>query len=83
MSAIEDMIGKMLAKALPPEIMAMLTPEKIQAFGDGINKFVTETRENQITIDNKLDQILANQEREKLTLVEISGKVEKCLKQKP
>jgi hypothetical protein len=57
MSAMEEMLGRMLAKAIPPEVMELLTPEKIKEFGDGISKFITETRANQTAIMEKLAAI--------------------------
>lgn len=57
MSAIEDMVGNMLKKAMPPEIMEMLAPEKVREIGERLNAFVSDLRENQTAILERLDRI--------------------------
>jgi hypothetical protein len=64
MSAMEDMLAKMLQKALPPELMALLTPANIEEFGNNIAAFAAEIRE-------RLSNIEAKQERQRATLEEL------------
>lgn len=45
MSATEDMLANMLRKALPAEVMEMLSPDNIAAFGEKINFYITDTQE--------------------------------------
>lgn len=45
MSALEKMVADLLVKALPPEVMALLSPENIKQFGDTINGYIADTRE--------------------------------------
>lgn len=56
MSAMETMLLNVLQKALPPEVMAMLTPEKMQEMGERINAYIVDTRE-------KLDKIVEQNEK--------------------
>lgn len=44
MSMMAEMMGDMLKKALPPEVMALLTPEKIQELGERMNAFIADLR---------------------------------------
>jgi ABC-type transporter Mla subunit MlaD len=76
MSALDKMVADILAKAIPPEVMQMLSPENIKQYGDVATGFITEVR-------GKLDAILASQERERATLQELSERIDKCLEQKP
>lgn len=46
MSAMENMLASMLKSVIPPEVMALITPEKMQEFGDKINAYITEQRED-------------------------------------
>lgn len=50
MLGVQDMLADMLKKAIPEEVMALLTPDQIQAMGEKINAFVTDIRENFQTI---------------------------------
>lgn len=67
MSAMGDMLGDILKKALPPEVMAMLTPENMQDIGNKANAFIAEMRsslksieDNQLLILKKLERIEEN-----------------------
>lgn len=53
MSAMEDMLANMLKKALPQEVMGLLTPEKIQELAEKVNAYIIDTRES-------LDEIKQN-----------------------
>lgn len=54
---MEDMLGNMLRKALPPEVLEMLAPEKVKEFGEKINAFILDIREGQEAINTRLDRI--------------------------
>lgn len=67
MSAMSDMLGDMLKKAIPPEVAAMLTPENMNAIGEKANTFIMEMRsslksieDNQILILKKLERLEEN-----------------------
>lgn len=67
MSAISDMLGDMLKKAIPPEVAAMLTPENMNAIGEKANTFIMEMRsslksieDNQLLILKKLERLEEN-----------------------
>lgn len=47
----------MLRKALPPEVMELLAPEKIKEFGEKLNAFVMDIRQGQVDINERLDRI--------------------------
>lgn len=57
MSALDNMLGDMLRKAIPPEIMELLTPEKLSEFGDKINGYIVDTRERLERIEQKLERL--------------------------
>lgn len=63
MSAMSDMLGDMLKKALPPEVMAMLTPENIKEIGDKANAFIVEVRGTLENIEDTQLLILKRMER--------------------
>lgn len=63
MSAMSDMLGDILKKALPPEVMAMLTPENIKELGDKANGFISEVRNTLTNIENTQALILKRMER--------------------
>lgn len=44
MFKMEDMIADMLRKAIPPEVMAMLTAEKLKEIGEKATAFVEDIR---------------------------------------
>ena len=52
---MEDMMMSIIKKALPPEVVAMLSPEKLKELGDQINAGVEEFRGqlNRIETDGK------------------------------
>lgn len=50
MAGLNDMLADMLRKAIPEEVMALLTKEQIEALGIKINAFVEDIRENFQTI---------------------------------
>ena len=43
---MQDMVADMLKKSIPPEVMAMLTPEKLKEIGEKANAFVTDIRQS-------------------------------------
>ena len=55
---MNDMIADILKKAIPPEVMAMLTPEKMQEIGDRINATVTQWDERFTRIEESNARIL-------------------------
>lgn len=44
--SMNDMLADMLKKAIPPEVMELLSKEQIEAMGEKINAFVLDIREN-------------------------------------
>lgn len=63
MSAMSDMLGDILKKALPAEVMAMLTPENVQEIGNKANAFITEMRGSMKSIEDNQTLILKKLER--------------------
>ena len=57
MSAMDDMLANMLKKALPAEVMQLLSPENVKEFGEKINAFITDIRERLERIESKLERI--------------------------
>ena len=55
---MNDMIADILKKAIPPEVMAMLTAEKMQEIGDRINATVTQWDERFTNIEQTQTRIL-------------------------
>lgn len=62
MSAMEDMLASMLKKAMPPEVAALLTPEKINEFGERINAFLVHVTTQLAAIQGTQDEILKKME---------------------
>lgn len=65
MSAMEQMLGNMLKSILPPEVMAMLTQEKLQEVALRINDYLNEQTAFQNNVyamlsamDGKIDFLL-------------------------
>lgn len=63
MSAMSDMLGDMLKKAIPPEVAAMLTPENMNAIGEKANAFIAELRSTLSSIEETQSLILKRIER--------------------
>lgn len=63
MSAMSDMLGDVLKKALPPEVMALLTPENMQEIGNKANAFIHEMRSSLHSIEETQSLILKKLER--------------------
>lgn len=63
MSAMSDMLGDILKKAIPAEVAAMLTPENINAIGEKANAFITEMRGSIHNIEETQSLILKRIER--------------------
>ena len=63
MSAMSDMLGDMLKKAIPPEVAAMLTPENMNAIGEKANAFIIEVRSTLSSIEETQTLILKRLER--------------------
>lgn len=55
---LEKMFQDMLAKALPPEVMALLSPEKMKELGDTVSAYISNTRESLARIEAQNDAIL-------------------------
>jgi hypothetical protein len=55
---LNDMLADMFKKALPPEVMAMLSPEKITELGEKVTAFITDVRERLDRIEEKQIQII-------------------------
>lgn len=58
MGAMENMLASMLQKAIPPDVLAMLTPEKIEEYKNGVKALWAEHKEQVDRIEQKLDCIL-------------------------
>jgi hypothetical protein len=59
---MNEMIADMLTKAIPPEVLAMLQPDNIKAFGDkatayidGVNAHFAEIKETLARLEEKID----------------------------
>ena len=46
MLGMSDMLADMLKKAIPPEVAAMLTEEKVKEIGEKANAFITDIRQS-------------------------------------
>ena len=46
MSSMDTMLAGVLKKALPPEVMELLTAEKIKEISEGINAYIVNTRDS-------------------------------------
>lgn len=55
---MSDMFADVLKKMVPPEVMAMLTPEKISEFGERLNAVVSDIRDRMDRIEAKQNDIL-------------------------
>lgn len=83
MSAMEKMLADVLKKAIPPEVMEFLTPEKIQELGETINAFLLDIRNNHETMQAKLDILIQSEAKNKASFEAVLNKLEgidKCLK---
>ena len=58
MSMMSEMLGDMLKKALPPEVIELLTPEKVQEFGERANSFINDLRASLTRIEENQQHIL-------------------------
>lgn len=74
MSVMSDMLADVLKKSLPPEVMAMLTPENMQAFKNNAEALVMELRSGiancqsqntatHATLDNIVEKLAVIMER--------------------
>lgn len=52
---MQDMLADMLKKAIPKEVMDLLTPENIKEMGDKVNAFVLDLQKG--IEDIKIEQI--------------------------
>jgi hypothetical protein len=66
MSMMADMMADMLKKALPPEVMELLTPENIKEIGDKANAFIADLRDG-------INEIKLEQVNQKVLLEEMKG----------
>jgi hypothetical protein len=57
MSAMDQMLAGMLKSIIPPEVMEMITPEKIQAFAQGINDFIDKQNAFQNEVLERLERL--------------------------
>ncbi len=48
--SMNDMLADMLKKAIPAEVMELLSKEQLEAMGEKINAFVIDVRENFVNI---------------------------------
>lgn len=46
MLGMSDMLADMLKKSIPPEVMELLTAEKLKELGDKANAFITDIRQS-------------------------------------
>lgn len=51
MNMMTDMLNDMITKAIPPEVMALISPENIKDIGDKIGAFMTELRDRLSAIE--------------------------------
>lgn len=57
MSALDNMLADMLKKAIPPEVAELLSPEKLNEFGEKINSYIVDTRERLERIEVQLEKL--------------------------
>jgi hypothetical protein len=69
MNMMSEMFADMLKKAIPPEVAAMLTEEKLKEFGEKANAFVSDLRMS-------LDQIKETQAAHTLAFAEIRSAID-------
>lgn len=55
---LDQMIKHALEKALPPEVMALMTPEKVKEIGDAFNGYIINTRESLARIETQNAEII-------------------------
>jgi len=63
MSLMNDMLGDMLKKAIPAEVLAMMTPENMAAFKANAESLVVELREGIAKVQLQNIEILERLER--------------------
>lgn len=54
----EKMIQDMLQKMLPPEVMQLLSAEKVKEMGDAISTYISSTRESLARIEDQNAMII-------------------------
>lgn len=54
MGAMENMMASMLQKAIPPDVLAMMTPEKIQEYKDSVSAIWNAHKEQLDRIEQKI-----------------------------
>lgn len=64
MSAMDDMLVGMMKKLIPPEVVDMLTKEKVQEMGDKVNTFL-------ISVNHNFEIIKAEQAAQRVLIVSI------------
>lgn len=69
MSAMDQMFANMIKNALPPEIVALMSPENIQAFGEKINNYLLSQAQFQENVSTVIVSII-----DKLNIIE--GKID-------
>lgn len=57
MSAMENMLGSMLAKMMPPELLAALSPENLQRYSEEARALITDFQERMSYIENTQTEI--------------------------
>ena len=56
MSAMENMLGSMLAKMMPPELLAALSPENLQRYSEEARALITDFQTRLTNIEQMLMQ---------------------------
>ena len=69
MSAMDQMLVRVIHQVIPPEVMELLTTEKIQELGERINAYIISTRES-------LDTIIEVQAKQEASLRKLLADVE-------
>lgn len=76
MSAMDKMLGDMLKRAIPQEVLDLLTPEKIEELGNKISQYITSTGESLARIEAGLLSIETAQVKTKETLITILARLD-------
>ena len=65
MSVMDDMLASMLMKMVPPEVLAALSPEKLQEYSDQVKALLAHfqneldlIKSSQMQLDDKIDAVL-------------------------
>lgn len=65
MAAMDKMLADMLKRIIPPEVMDLLTPEKVKEVTEGINAYILYQREFMDRTDSVLKELAIVPEKNK------------------